>query len=158
MNEKLLSDMKKFGLNEYESKVYITLTEFGPSNPAPISDRCRVPLSRIYETLRSLKNKELVEFGFNSKQYKAVDPVYGLRRLLENKRQHILELENKANAILESLKVKPVDTYNIWSANGRKAFLDKITEILESSQRFAFITTQNFLRHSFLDFALLKAV
>ena len=58
MDEKLLA---KIGLNRYESSVYLTLLKQDSMEASKLSHASKVPIGKIYEVLKALKNYELVE-------------------------------------------------------------------------------------------------
>jgi sugar-specific transcriptional regulator TrmB len=60
INFEVIEDMKKLGLNEYESKAYLKLLENYPVNGYTLSKNSGIPRSRIYEVLKNLRDKQLV--------------------------------------------------------------------------------------------------
>jgi len=64
----LIESLRKFGLNEYESKVYFAASRASPSSASNISRVSGVPRARVYDVLRSLEVK-----GFVAK--KALKPI-----------------------------------------------------------------------------------
>lgn len=55
-----MSELKFAGLTEYESKIYLSLLESGPSTGGKIAKRSRVPHGKTYESLGSLADKGFV--------------------------------------------------------------------------------------------------
>ncbi len=56
----IIYNLKKIGLNEYESKAYLKLLEDYPINGYNLSKISKVPRSRIYDVLNSLVEKQFV--------------------------------------------------------------------------------------------------
>ena len=56
-----LNKLKDFGLNSYESKLWIALLSRGVSTAGELSDIANVPRSRSYDVLESLEKKGYVE-------------------------------------------------------------------------------------------------
>lgn len=56
-NEEVFSLLKRIGLNQYESKVYVAILSQGLSTAGQISDHANVPRSRVYDVLTSLEKK-----------------------------------------------------------------------------------------------------
>lgn len=52
---------KKFGLNEYESRVYFTLQVNGKTKAGKLWSPAGIPQSRVYNTIQVLSTKGLVE-------------------------------------------------------------------------------------------------
>ncbi|QZY57199.1 TrmB family transcriptional regulator [Crassaminicella profunda] len=88
----IIEDMKKLGLSEYEVKAYLKLLEEYPVNGYALSKNSRIPRSRIYEVLDSLKNKQMVfeEVEGKTTLYYPIDPKLLLNKL-KNNFENILE-------------------------------------------------------------------
>lgn len=88
MNEKLLA---KIGLNRYESSVYLTLLKQDSMEASKLSHASKVPVGKIYEVLKALKNYELVEIQPSRPQrYRAVDPKSAFKLMYKRKEEEIL--------------------------------------------------------------------
>ncbi|MGB9928298.1 MAG: TrmB family transcriptional regulator [Methanosarcina sp.] len=88
MNEKLLA---KIGLNKYESSVYLTLLKQGSMEASKLSHGSKVPIGKIYEVLKALKNYELVEIQPSRPQrYRAVDPEIAFKLMYKRKEEKTL--------------------------------------------------------------------
>ena len=55
-----LNKLKDFGLNSYESKLWIALLSRGVSTAGELSDISDVPRSRAYDVLESLEKKGFI--------------------------------------------------------------------------------------------------
>ncbi|MDL2270432.1 transcriptional regulator, partial [Methanobrevibacter sp. OttesenSCG-928-I08] len=53
--------LKKFGLSTYESMAYITLTSLITATATEISENSCIPRPKIYQTLKSLHEKNFIE-------------------------------------------------------------------------------------------------
>lgn len=100
-----LNRLKDFGLNSYESKLWIALLSRGVSTAGELSDISNVPRSRTYDVLESLEKKGfiIVKVGKPIK-YLAVPPSEVVERV---KRKVVEEAEQKNN-ILSQLKESDV--------------------------------------------------
>jgi len=88
MNEKLLA---KIGLNKYESSVYLTLLKQDSMEASKLSHASKVPIGKIYEVLKALKNYELVEIQPSRPQrYRAVDPKSAFKLMYKRKEEETL--------------------------------------------------------------------
>ncbi|WP_410509496.1 TrmB family transcriptional regulator [Methanosarcina hadiensis] len=88
MNEKLLT---KIGLNKYESSVYLTLLKQESMEASKLSHASKVPVGKIYEVLKALKNYELVEIQPSRPQrYRAVDPKRAFKLMYKRKEEETL--------------------------------------------------------------------
>ncbi|MEM4230539.1 MAG: helix-turn-helix domain-containing protein [Candidatus Pacearchaeota archaeon] len=93
---------EKFGLNVYESKVWLALISKGMASSSEISSISDVPRSRTYDVLESLEKKgfAIAKIGKPTK-YIAVEPITVLEKLKNNAQK---EAEEKITMI-ESLKM-----------------------------------------------------
>jgi len=100
-----LNKLKDFGLNSYESKLWIALLSRGVSTAGELSDISNVPRSRAYDVLESLEKKGfiIVKVGKPIK-YLAVPP----REVVERVKKKVDEEANQRNKILSQLKESEV--------------------------------------------------
>ncbi len=96
-----LNRLKDFGLNSYESKLWIALLSRGVSTAGELSDISNVPRSRAYDVLESLEKKGfiIVKVGKPIK-YLAVTPT----EVVERVKKKVVEDAEQRNAILSQLK------------------------------------------------------
>ena len=162
MNKQILiQDLKNFGLSEYESKAFLALTIHGPLSASSLSEKSKIPQSKIYNVMKNLMIKSLAEI-WNSKpqKFRAVKPVHAFKKIMEYKKIEIEKLNNKTNLIISQLKPfeKKKDELAVWTGKGRKAFLEKAAEMVERSKKIGLATTARFSRNTILDNAYSKAL
>ena len=153
-----IEDLKKMGLNKYEAQAYLNLATHGPLPASLIAEKSSIPQSKVYEVMRSLISKSFVEsWKTKPQRFKAVDPMFVFRRIIEDKRSYLRSLEEKSNQIIENLKkYKREDDFTFWAGKGQPAFLERITEMLGRIESSGCLTTTNFYRHYLLDDAFLS--
>ena len=154
--ENLVKDLRHFGLNAYEARTYVALTINGPLTASQISEKAKVPQSKVYEVMRNLVTKALAEsWSSKPQKFKAVEPVYALKKIINQKKSNIESLEDKTKTIITSLK--PYKNGNnglgLWSGKGKIAFLEKAIEILDRTSNVGYATTAKFTRFPMLDAA-----
>ncbi len=157
----LIQDLKNFGLSEYEAKAFLALSIHGPLSASSLSEKSKIPQSKIYNVMKSLMIKSLAEI-WNSKpqRFRAVKPVHAFKKIMESKKIEIVKLNNKTNLIINQLKPfeKKKDELGVWTGKGRKAFLEKAAEMVERAKKFGLATTSKFSRNIILDNAYAKAL
>lgn len=160
LNQNLISELREFGLTEYESRVYVVLTMYGSSIASFISEHTRIPSSKIYDILNSLKSKGLVETcSVKPKKFRAIEPKHALNNIVESKEMIASQLRNRASDLLERLKpLDEKDNSQIWSSSGKKIFLDKMAELFRGSKEYILFVTADFPRNPYLDREIVKAV
>jgi len=150
--KEILEMLKKFGLNEYESKAYTTLILSGSCRAGELSNLSSIPQSKIYETLESLMDKNLVEmFDGRPKEFKAIAPEVALPSLLERVETKIQVLKKEVKEISAFLKpIHPQEKVagGIWTIKGRKyiEFFNRLADMLDRSEKYAYAITRDFSR------------
>jgi len=148
--EEIIQTLQKFGLTEYESKTYVTLALLGSAKASDISKQSVVPQSKIYVTLESLMEKQLVEiFDGRPKQFRAVAPQSVIRSLLEEKKEEFVDLKQKAFAISSLLRPIEADEEvieGVWMQKGEKYMevLDRLAQMLKKAKEYVYDVTRDF--------------
>lgn len=95
-----LNKLKDFGLNSYESKLWVALLSRGVSTAGELSDISNVPRSRAYDVLESLEKKGfiIVKVGKPIK-YLAVPPA----EVIERVKKHVVDEADERSTILSQL-------------------------------------------------------
>ncbi len=163
MNEKIINDLIEFGLSEYEAKVYLTLTTRGPLTASEISKLTKIPYSKIYETIKKLKLRTIIEVSSenNHKKFKVLEPMHLMKRIIKEKEDYLNNLKNKTKKILEQIKKQKVPyrvEEGIWISEGKKEFLKRISLMLKKASKYAYGITKDFSRLSVLDDEIINAI
>jgi len=96
-----LNKLKDFGLNSYESKLWVALLSRGISTAGELSDISNVPRSRAYDVLESLEKKGFIVVKIGKPiKYLAVHP----KEVVERVKKRIAAEASEKNDILENLK------------------------------------------------------
>ncbi len=138
-NESLVSILKKFGLTEYEAKVYLALISLGPSSGKEISQATGIVYSKIYNILNSLIQKGWISYRDDErpKIYVPNPPDIVLleskKKILDSISRSLDEGMRKALRDLKPLFERNVSSYKpeVLSFVGEKS----IIAILESNIR-----------------------
>ena len=103
IEKKLLSKMKEFGINSYESKVWAALLSRGVSTAGELSDIANVPRSRSYDVLESLEKKGFVVMKLGKPiKYIAVPPEEAIERVKKRIKRQAEEDEQILNELKKS--------------------------------------------------------
>ena len=96
-----LNKLKDFGLNSYESKLWVALLSRGVSTAGELSDISNVPRSRAYDVLESLEKKGFIVVKVGKPiKYLAVPPA----EVIERVKKKVEEEAEQKNVILSQLK------------------------------------------------------
>ncbi len=113
---------KKLGLNEYESKAYLSLLSQGSATASTISSLSSIPRARVYDVLTSLEKKGFVEKKpVKPVTYSAVQPSFAVKKIESAHRQGF-EDSMKELSTLASMLEKQV-SLNEVSADGGEVVL-----------------------------------
>jgi sugar-specific transcriptional regulator TrmB len=99
----------RLGFKKYEANVYFTVLECGRATASEIADRADVPQARIYDTLRTLEDRQLVELrDTRPLEAVAIDPEETFGDIHSPVEEFLTELETRY--------ILGHDSFNIWSA------------------------------------------
>ncbi len=145
---KLEEELKAFNLNSYEARVYLALLRESMT-PKQISEHAKVPLPRIYDTLKSLEAKGFVIKG---EKYSAIAPEIALEsRILQFRAEFensIKEIEAKKNLLakkLSSLYLRKPSAHEIAVLKGINSIISKFLEIIDEANEI-YITIRKALK------------
>jgi sugar-specific transcriptional regulator TrmB len=109
-DNEIIKKTKLFGLNTYESKIWITLLGRGTSTAGELSDMANVPRSRSYDVLESLEKKGFVIAKHGKPiRYLAVPPgevLENIKKQIEkDTEKHLLTIKNtNFNDLIDSFQ------------------------------------------------------
>ncbi len=149
-----INQLRDFGLNSYESKLWTALLSRGSATAGELSDITNVPRSRAYDVLESLEKKGFIIMKIGKPiRYLAVDP----ENVLERVRKRILEdadiqtqIINKfeGSELLDELKllhktgVTKIDVTELSGLfKGRKNIYHNIDKKIKSATKQVLIQT-----------------
>lgn len=117
-----MANLRDLGLSEYESRVYRSLLDTGPTTAKELSRASDVPMGRIYDVLNSLETHDVVrsQSASRPKKYVGVEPDTALDRLLEARQAELAAQAEQYEAIVADLTdqleaTEPVDE-PFWTA------------------------------------------
>ena len=100
---------KKFGLNEYESRVYFALQVAGKSKVGKLWVSAGVPQSKIYNTIQVLSTKGLVETtNVKPLEVRAKPFLRFANEYLTDRKCSLYEIQEKIEDYKEVTKNKPI--------------------------------------------------
>ncbi|MHA2305448.1 MAG: TrmB family transcriptional regulator [Candidatus Hodarchaeales archaeon] len=126
-----------FGLSNYESRAYLTLLSSGIMTAKGISVESNIPFGRVYDVLKSLEDKGLVDKQESRpKKFVSKEPRIALNNLLSMKQVELQSLTEKASIVEEKLthlqSEKPEESL-FWSValyddKAISRYIEKISE------------------------------
>ncbi|MFC7139747.1 TrmB family transcriptional regulator [Halosimplex aquaticum] len=143
--EQAIELLQGLGLKEYEAKAFVALTRLPHATAKEISDISEVPRTRVYDAVRVLETKGLVEIQHaNPQQFRAV----GIDEAAETLRA---EYESKTETLRERLRAiepasadsEPDSTHEVWALTGRTAAGNRAKQLLGEAEREIVIVLGN---------------
>jgi HTH-type transcriptional regulator, sugar sensing transcriptional regulator len=136
INEETRAALREIGLNAYEIDAYIVLIECGQMTAMEVSEAAKVPYSKMYEVLNSLKEKGWIKSS-ESRPYKyyPVPPIEATRYTKLRLEDKYLSLENTVAENLQPLyeKREIVERPDMLILRGQQAVLIKLEEVLKKA-------------------------
>lgn len=149
----LIRSLRRIGLTEYEAEVYLTLLNLGSASASDISKKCKVPVSKIYEVIRLLSNRGLVEIQpSRPKKFHPLDPAKTIKPHIKRIKS---ELDSLAKLVVSYYK-NPHQTAGkdiFWLFNGKKELKIKTEELINNAQKELLIIAQEL---HYIDLDLIK--
>ena len=119
---------ERFNLGEYEIEAYLTVLEHGQLTASEIADRTEIPQPRVYDTVRSLSDRGLVELR-ESRPMKiiAVNPDDAYADVQTSLSEMVSELESRYTAPAR-------DTEAVSLVKSRSTILRYLEEVIEEAE------------------------
>ncbi len=149
INEDTLNALREMGLNAYEIDAYITLLEGGQMTAMDISQEAKVPYSKMYEVLNSLKDKGWIKSSETRPfKYYPVPPLEATRSTKLRLEDKYLIWENTVTQTLQPLyeKRELVERPDMLILRGQQAVLSKIEEVLKKAAKEIVIAAPEFAK------------
>jgi sugar-specific transcriptional regulator TrmB len=149
INESTRQTLHEMGLNAYEIDAYIALLEGGEMTAMQISQEAKVPYSKIYEVLNTLKEKGWIKSGESRPtKYYPVPPLEATRFSKLRLEDKFLGWENTVAETLQPLyeKRELVERPDMLILRGQQAVLTKIEEVLTKATKEIVIAAPEFAK------------
>jgi sugar-specific transcriptional regulator TrmB len=149
INENTRNALREMGLNAYEIDAYIVLLEGGQMTAMEISQEAKVPYSKMYEVLNSLKEKGWVKSSESRPfKYYPVPPLEATRFTKLRLEDKYLNWENTVAQELQPLyeKRELVERPDMLILRGQQAVLGKLEEVLKKATMEIVIAAPEFAK------------
>lgn len=149
INENTRETLREMGLNAYEIDAYVTLLDGGQMTAMEISREAKVPYSKIYEVLNSLKEKGWIKSSESRPfKYYPVPPLEATaftKQKLDDKYQG---WEQTVAEVLQPLyeKRELVERPDILILHGQQAIVTKLEEVLKKASKEIMIAAPTFAK------------
>jgi predicted transcriptional regulator len=132
--QEAIETLQELGLKEYEARCFVGLTRLNTGTARTLSDLTEVPRSRVYDAIRILEAKGLVEIQHSSPQkFRAVS----LDEATETLRDQYEDRIDRLHGSLESISAVDDDeetaVQEVWAMSGRQAIENRTEQLLETA-------------------------
>lgn len=124
-----LNLLKNLGFTQYESRVYLALSQLGPSTAREISDYSKLPRNKTYEMLNKLeKNKKIISLPISPKKFKILD-INQLKETVLEQKKSVNALEKTLNKFIEKSNKPKLNEFKeiFWIIQGKQAITKKMS-------------------------------
>lgn len=127
--------LQQLGLKEYEAKCFVGLSRLSTGTAKQLSEVTEVPRTRIYDAIRVLEAKGLVEIQHTSpKQFRAVPLEEALETLRDRYRTRVERLETLLTEMEDAELDGEKPVQQVWSMTGATAVANRTEQLLTTTQ------------------------
>lgn len=128
--------LEDYGLTKNEISVYLNCLKLGTSSVYKLSEKCGLPKSTCYDTLKSLQEKGLIAVIIidNKKNFEAAEPekIIGI---LEEKKKRIETIM----PMLKQIKKSAIETPKVEMYKGKEGVKTILETVLQTNEDFSII-------------------
>lgn len=156
--EDLLRFLEMIGIKGYEGRAYLALLSLGEATASQVASRAKIPLTRVYEVLRSLVNKGLAEVRVGRpRAYRAVHPRIALNLYLRNYIDSIVTEGRKAMSKLGRLyRTSHEEGLSLWISGNFSASIEKAKELINKLSIDGFMAVSDEILNELIDTLYIK--
>ncbi len=136
-NVKLATEtLQQLGLKEYEAKVFVALCRVPMSTAKRVSELSGVPRPRVYDAIRILEARGLVEVEHSSpKKFRSISLDEATKILQERYDDRIDRLRGALNEVEEVDADEKGQEHEVWSMSDTKSIDGRAKEMVEEAER-----------------------
>lgn len=132
LDKKLVENLRRLGLKDYEARVYAALVLLGPSKASEVARESGVPRPKVYEVLKELHKKGFVDFSEGKPAFfRAVEP----EKIIGALRDEYIKSTEEVIISLKSSRKREEEWYPVWYLQGEWNIRGKAEELIEGAQR-----------------------
>lgn len=125
--------LQELGLREYEAKSFVALSRLPEATAKKISEVTDVPRTRVYDAIRILEAKGLVQVQHsNPQQFRAV-PIEEAVDSVQEEYESRLSMLREALEGIEQIEQETDVTQEIWAMSGSKAIAKRTENLINEA-------------------------
>lgn len=123
--------LQKLGLKEYEAKSFVALSRMPHGTAKEISETTDVPRTRVYDAVRVLEAKGLVEVQHsNPQQFRAVGVEEAVTSLQDQYDSHVETLRTALEQLEPAETSDQEISQEVWALNGSDAMANRTQQLV----------------------------
>ncbi|WP_101296047.1 TrmB family transcriptional regulator [Halegenticoccus soli] len=134
-HQRAVETLQQLGLKEYESKCFVALAQLSKGTAKEISEISEVPRTRVYDAIRVLETKGLVEVQHsNPQQFRAVsiaEAAETLRQEYESRTETLVEAINGLEPTLSDSEQEV--THEVWALSGSTPIGNRTQQLITAA-------------------------
>lgn len=136
-HDRAITLLEELGLKQYEAKAFVALTRLPEGTAKRVSEISEVPRTRVYDAVRTLESKGLVEIQHSSPQrFRAVTVDEAANTLRSEYEERTDSLRDAlASLDRETRDTETDDTHEVWGLSGTTAITNRSRELLDEADR-----------------------
>ena len=126
--------LQQLGLKEYEARCFVGLTRVDMGTAKKLSDLTEVPRTRIYDAIRVLEARGLVEIQHSSpQQFRAIPLEEATETLRDQYEDRVDRLQNALDSVPIADEDDESSIQEVWSMSGRDAIENRTEKLIETA-------------------------
>nr|WP_076433232.1 helix-turn-helix domain-containing protein [Haladaptatus litoreus] len=130
--------LQQLGLKEYEARCMVALARLPKGTAKEISEISEVPRTRVYDAIRVLETKGLVEIQHSNPQQFRTVPIKEAAETLRQEYESRTETLAEAMAAIEPAESNGGDegiTHEVWALSGTTAITNRTQQLIDAAGR-----------------------
>jgi sugar-specific transcriptional regulator TrmB len=134
--QKAVEQLQQLGLKEYEARAFVALARLPSGTAKDISEISEVPRTRVYEAVRVLESKGLVEIQHSNPQvFRALSVKEAVETLLDEYRERTEQLQTALTDLEPAEPAEEVQTvHEVWALSGSSAIANRTEELVGEAE------------------------
>lgn len=143
LEEREVTALRRLGLTEYESRIYLALIKLGPKKASEVSFFGQVPRTKAYGAIRELQRKGLLNIiPGNPELYAPSPPAEVLMPLMAKLNRDVKNSEDVVQGLALTYESSrflkreaPKEVSEFWQMEGRQNVLNKLTQVFSDARK-----------------------
>lgn len=134
VQEEAVAELQQFGLKEYEAECFVGLTRLDTGTAKTLSQITDVPRTRVYDAVRVLESKGLVEIHHSSpRRFRAVPLEEAIAILRDQYETRLERVEETIDSLDAADSAEQGPEQEVWSITGATTIDNRMTDLLETA-------------------------